>query len=240
MQHFHAYLAMHKPTDAEIRQIGPSVNALVDYIVNNDPDFPVNASESELKNYTRRVRRHAYKTILEETHKRSSEMTTQEHAQRQLGLESSEFAAAILRDALASGTVPPTEAEIGADSAIFNEEFPEPAVGNVRNLVEADAEDVHLGSDETTATARFNTEDEEDDSGVTSSVPFRDHVFSMMSILLDNRMSENAVPFAAHGTTCQACIDDPTTSDDRKVRFLFPLLNGSATYDSVTDQGVSE
>lgn len=74
-----------------------SLNVLVASIVNDDPDYPEDASVEEMKNYVRRVKRIAFRILSQQQHDfQANEQTMDTHAERAAGLQASRFAERVL------------------------------------------------------------------------------------------------------------------------------------------------
>lgn len=209
-----APLAATKLDETRLERLrGSALNAMTDFLASNDPEYPAEASRAVLKDYKRRLRRIAFRSLADEQHVQyQSTITSAEIIANVEAAHASTFADAVLERAKRLRG-DPAAGETGDDFDIEFEGFSD----DEEVTLEDDVELQHAHHDKftlhVTTGELFNTTS-------NSTLPYIDIASSLMQILLESSLSTHREwkDLAPDEQRCPLCIDDDTISDENKDR----------------------
>ncbi|KAF5027811.1 hypothetical protein F66182_81 [Fusarium sp. NRRL 66182] len=212
-------LALHVLNDERARQVhGPALNALMTQMMAGDEDYPILASASELKNYKRRVRRAALKTLLcREVQEQRREMKQTEYDERMSRLTNSHMTQFVLTKARQNLVAAPefNQNESSTDEhTLAVDESTGLFIHDVEELPEEDLEDqVEEGS--TAIHRELDEGNPGSDEYADDDLPYIEAVRAFMQLVLDNSMS-GYTNLRRNGAPCPRCQEDETISQELK------------------------
>ncbi|SMQ45618.1 unnamed protein product [Zymoseptoria tritici ST99CH_3D7] len=212
---------------------GRALATMTTRLIMADPDQPEGEPGSpEMKNYRRRVRAYAEKFLIEnEKESQRKNLTRQEMSDREKGLQASQFANQVLKQAMQAmpsfteGAQPlrPTsdddyDDEPGADAFVDDPlEVPEP---DLEKALE-DRDTLIVEEDEETGALTIDVDGEADvdseskSNDTVTSVPYLEVARSAMELWLDNSLSQHTT-WSQGEKRCGMCIEDDTAPQEKK------------------------
>jgi uncharacterized protein YlaI len=195
---------------------GPAVNALMVKLMASDPGYPYTATPSDLKNYKRRIRRVALRSLLDdEVQKQRREIGTEEFNNRVNRLTSSKIMDLVLQKAQSQLSIASeNDEEISSEEeSLFIDDDTQQIIHNQEENAEDDLETQSMG-DNNSKIYRELDKDDEDDSPTDSDVEidYATAACTFMQTLLDNTLSQHK-DLKNNPIPCPLCQEDDTITD---------------------------
>lgn len=202
---------------------GKALNSMVDKLMETDPDYPIAATETELRNYTRRVRRIAFAQLLKQQQiEQKALMTRVEFDKRVEAVNSaSAFHKAIMTEALKSLARPAQDDPVLTGPQLHGQNFDEDFEEGDPDPHARDLDDEI--ADETAPPEGHNMRLDEAgdfDPQHENTIPYLVTAKAFMNVVLNNTLVETKQwkDRAATERVCTECVDDDTVSDDQKTK----------------------
>lgn len=219
-------LALNALTDDRLRNVyGPALNTLMAQVMMQDPNYPVDASPAKIKNYKRRVRYRALRSLLaKESQDLRQKISQMDYEARLASLESSRVTELIVERARAQIQNAPEAGDVEANG--------DPAVdintGEFTHSIKEVPED-DLNNQEvpgaTGVVSRELDENKGEDQDDDMAVPYLDAVEAFLETILGGTLSIHR-DLKNKREPCLLCQDDETIDQKLRVRFLInPLLS---------------
>jgi len=155
----------------------------------SDPDYPYTATPSDLKNYKRRIRRVALRSLLDdEVQKQRRDISTVEFNDRVERLTSSKMMDLVLEKARSQITVANDEETSSKEESLFVDDATQQVIHNLEERPERDLEMQSKGNGDSEI---YRELDENDDSLTDSDieVDYANAARTFMQTLLNNALS---------------------------------------------------
>ncbi|KAH7174972.1 uncharacterized protein B0J16DRAFT_418367 [Fusarium flagelliforme] len=221
-------LAANVLSNQKAREIhGPAVNALMVKLMSSDPGFPYTASNAELKNYKRRIRKVALDSLLGiEVQKQRERMTKMDFDSRLKHLNDSKLMDVVMEKARAQLTLGDTDHLDEEDDNPAIDDETQQIVHGLEEKAEPDLEEQAIDGSHPSEVHREldgdgrEDEDEGDAGGDGDSrtnpeaieVDYETAVRTFMHALLDDTLTQHK-DFKNNPTVCPLCQEDDTITD---------------------------
>lgn len=209
------------PADVVKNIHGAALNAMVRSLIAGDENYPIGGSESDRKNYRRRVSAAAYKALLSaEVQKQRQAITRSELKDRMDAADISQLMESVqqrARDIMAA--TPSAAIDTVLPAGDVNGGFAEKTV---EEEPEEDLDSLFVGSTEPVVRQTDENDDgeaDDEDAAADQEIPYGVAVRAFMEIQLSNTMSKHR-DLKNNPETCPLCQEDDTISEEQKVRFF--------------------
>jgi len=204
---------------------GTALNAMVDHIMDTDPNYPLDGDANVLRNYKNRVRRIAHRELVRRVHEEQNDtMTRTEYERRVEAVHSaSAFANAIMANARTAMQDPNTPQHDPNDSIDidFDKDFDEITdkedAEQPQQDLEDDVEDELEPADGHVMRLDQVTDGE---SASLEDIPYKEVARSFITLTLNNTLRENKpwIELSVADRQCKLCVDDDTVDGEDKYK----------------------